>query len=283
MSSLSLHSLPSSRGGPRRVRVAGLALVLGLALIPSLGGLGAAAAQNRAAGGQCVACHARLPEASGVGHGFTAWRASRHGAAGVGCESCHGGNAAAADKATAHRGVVRSSDTASAVYFRRIPDTCGRCHASEAGYFRSSVHFARLRGDGHGPNCVTCHGAMATSVLTPERVLGTCSACHSATGVAAVGKSREAAQVLALVRVTNLFYGVVATAVAGRGGPARTLLDDADRHLAAAAEVWHSFRLDSATARLGAARADLVNAWVALGHPAPSDTRVRRTPGRGPR
>jgi len=283
MSPLSLHSQPPSRGGLRPVRTAGLALVLGLALVPGLGGFRAASAQNRAAGGQCVACHSRVPEATGVGHGFTAWRGSRHGAAGVGCESCHGGNAAAVDQAAAHRGVVRSSDTASAVYFRRIPDTCGRCHASEAGYFRSSVHFARLRSDGHGPNCVTCHGAMATSVLTPERVLGTCSACHSTAGVAAVGKSREAAQVLGLVRATNILYDVVSASAGARGGRARTLLGDADRHLAAAAEVWHSFRLDSAAARLGAAREDLVNAWVALGHPAPSDTRARRTPGRGPR
>ena len=273
----SLHPSSVSRGGPWRVRAAVLALVL-----LGVSG-GAATAQNRA-GGQCVACHARLPEATGVGHGFTAWRGSKHAAAGVGCEACHGGNAAATDKVAAHRGVVRSTDTASAVYFRRIPDTCGRCHASEAGYFRSSVHFARLRSDGHGPNCVTCHGAMATSVLSPERVLGTCSACHSAAGVAPVGKSREAAQVLGLVRATNILYDVVSASAGARGGRARTLLDDADRRLAAAAEVWHSFRLDSATARLGTAREDLVNAWVALGHPAPSDTRVRRMPpGRGPR
>jgi hypothetical protein len=278
------HSfLPSrSREGPWRVRVAGLVLVAGLALLPGAAGPPAASAQNRA-GDQCVACHERLPETTGVGHGFTAWRASRHGAAGVGCEACHGGNPAATNSAEAHVGVVRSSDPASTVYFRRIPDTCGRCHASEAGYFRSSVHYARLRSDGRGPNCVTCHGSMATSVLTPELVLRTCSACHSATGVAAVGKSREAAQVLGLVRATNLLYEVISASAGARSGRARTLLRDADRHLAAAAEVWHSFRLDSATARLDAARADLVSAWVALGHPVPSDTRTRPTPGRRPR
>jgi hypothetical protein len=281
MPPLTIHPRSPSRGGSWRGRAASLALGLVL-VVAGPGGPPPAAAQTRPAS-QCVACHARLPEASGVGHGFTAWRGSRHGAAGVGCEACHGGNAAATDKAAAHRGVVRSGDTASAVFFRRIPDTCGRCHASEAGYFRSSVHFARLRSDGHGPNCVTCHGAMATSVLTPERVLETCSACHSATGVAPVGKSREAAQVLGLVRATNILFDVVAASAGARGGRARILLDDADRHLAAAAEVWHSFRLDSATARLGAARTDLVGAWVALGHPAPSDTRARRMPGRGPR
>jgi hypothetical protein len=261
----------SWRASATAVLVAALALA---AAVPAL-------AQQRTAS-RCVECHARLPDASNVGHGFAAWRGSRHAAAGVGCEACHGGNAAAGAAQLAHRGVVRSGDTASTLYFSRIPATCGRCHAAEAGYFRSSVHFARLRSDGHGPNCVTCHGAMATSVLTPELVLGTCSACHSPTGVAPVGKSREAAQVLALVRAENVLFDIVATS-AQRGGAgaarARTRLADAERHLSAAAEVWHSFRLDSAAVRLNSARADLVAAWVALGNPAPQETRVRRTPG----
>jgi hypothetical protein len=258
----------------------GLALLLATALAVS------ARAQARPAAhpSQCVTCHARLPASSGAGHGFAAWRGSPHAAAGIGCEACHGGNPAATNPAEAHRAVVRSGDTASTVFFARIPDTCGRCHAAEAGYFRTSVHYARLRSDGHGPNCVTCHGSMATTVLTPERVLGTCSACHSAGGVAPIGKSREAAQVLALVRATNILYDVVSASAGARaaGTPtrARTLIGDAERHLAAAAEVWHSFRLDSAGARLAAARGDLVGAWVALGHAAPRETGVR-TPARG--
>lgn len=269
----------TSGGWLVRVLAPGLALLLGA-------GSASAQARRAPAPGQCVTCHARLPETSGAGHGFAAWRGSPHAKAGVGCEACHGGNPAAASAAEAHRGVVRSGDTASTVFFARIPATCGRCHAAEAAYFRSSVHYARLRSDGHGPNCVTCHGSMATTVLTPERVLGTCSACHSAAGVASVGKSREAAQVLALVRATSVLYDVVSTSAGARaaGTPARarTLIADAQRHLAAAAEVWHSFRLDSAAARLGAARGDLVGAWVALGHPAPRETGVR-TPARGPR
>ena len=273
----------SPRGRLPHVLAFAFALLLGAA-----GASGARAQARRApAPGQCVACHARLPESTGAGHGFAAWRGSPHAAAGVGCEACHGGAPAAATAAAAHRGVVRSGDTASTVFFARIPDTCGRCHAAEAGYFRSSVHYARLRSDGHGPNCVTCHGSMATTVLTPERVLGTCSACHSAGGVAPVGKSREAAQVLALVRATNILYGVVASSAgashgAGNAARARALIGDAARHLAAAAEVWHSFRLDSAAARLGAARGDLVDAWVALGHPAPRETGLRAN-ARGPR
>jgi hypothetical protein len=232
---------------------------------------------------RCVGCHSRQSETSGAGHGFAAWRLSRHAAAGVTCEACHGGNAGAADEREAHQGVSRSSDRASRVYFTRVPDTCGRCHAAEAAYFRSSIHYARLQSDGHGPNCVTCHGSMATRILTPDSVLITCSACHAPGGVAPVGKSREAAQVLALVRAENMLFDIVSTAVSSShaapgAARARILLDNSERHLLAAAEVWHSFRLDSATARLGDARETLSAAWMALGHPKPREGQLYRPP-----
>jgi hypothetical protein len=232
---------------------------------------------------QCVTCHQGLPERSQAGHGFAAWRQSPHAAAGVGCEACHGGDPAAADRLAAHRGVLASSDRASSVYYSTIPTTCGRCHAAELGYFRASAHFTRLRTDGRGPNCVTCHGAMATSVLSADQVLGTCSACHVAGGVAPLDRARESAPVLALVRAEADLYHVVATAAAeapaARRARASAALERARRNLAAAAEVWHSFHLDSATRRLAAARADLLGAWSALGKtPPPSRATPRLRP-----
>jgi hypothetical protein len=124
---------------------------------------------------------------------------------------------------------------------------------------------------------------MATSVLTPERLLTTCSACHIEGGVAAPEKAREASRVLALVRAENILYDIVSTdAVARRGsrGGARAaiLLGDAERHLSAAAEVWHSFRLDSAAARLAEARQTIVEAWQALGHSAPRESGIGSVP-----
>ena len=241
----------------------------------------AAPAQAQRPRSSCVECHSRQSEASGAGHGFAAWRGSRHAAVGVTCDACHGGNPAAQNPDSAHQGVSRSSDQTSRVFFTRVPETCGRCHAAEAGYFRSSIHYARLQSDGRGPNCVTCHGSMATRILMPDSVLGTCSACHAAGGVAPVGKAREAAQVLALVRSENILFDIVSTAASSsRAAPgaarARVLLQDAERHLLAAAEVWHSFRLDSATARLGDARELLADAWAALGHPKPREAQLFR-------
>ncbi len=265
----------ATRGEVMGTRAVIAALVLVLA-VPAWAT--AQRAQNR-----CVTCHSTQSEASGAGHGFASWRGSRHAAAGVTCDACHGGNAAAADAAVAHQGVSRSTDQASRVFFTRVPDTCGRCHAAEAGYFRSSIHYARLQGDGHGPNCVTCHGSMATRILQSDSVLGTCSACHATNGVAPVGKSREAAQVLALVRAENILFDIVsnaATSSRAAAGSARSriLLGNAERHLHAAAEVWHSFRLDSATARLADSRTTLIGAWVALGHPAPREGQIYHSP-----
>ncbi len=269
-------------GGPgvwRSVRPVWLLAALALVGVPSPG------RAQQAPSSSCVSCHARQSEASGAGHGFAAWQSSPHSAAGVGCESCHGGNPAASDTAAAHRGVRPSSDQASPVFFTRIPNTCGRCHAAEVAYFRTSLHYARLETDGRGPNCVTCHGSMATKVLTPERLLGTCSACHTEGGVAPPEKAREAGRVLALVRAENILYDVVsAEAAAHRGTRAGTraaiLLGDAERHLSAAAEVWHTFRLDSAAARLEEARQTMVEAWEALGHPAPRESGIGSVPTR---
>ncbi len=234
----------------------------------------------------CVGCHSLQSGTTEAGHGFAAWKRSPHAVAGVTCEACHGGDPASQDRVESHKGISPSSDPASRVYFSRVPATCGQCHAAEAAYFRTSIHYARLQSDGHGPNCVTCHGSMATRILTADSVLVTCSACHAAGGVAPVGKAREAAQVLALVRAENILFDIVTASAATARAPgtarARIRLDEARRHLLAAAEVWHSFRLDSATARLGEAREALSDAWTALGHPRPREGELYR-PARAPR
>lgn len=257
--------------GEGRVRIS-VACLVGTMMVAPLAGPAAAQQASR-----CVSCHQTLPAASQAGHGFAAWRGSPHAAARVGCEACHGGDATAEDRDAAHRGVVASSSRASPLYYTRIPSTCGRCHSAELGYFRASVHNARLERDGRGPNCVTCHGAMATSILSAEQVLGTCSACHSPGGSAPVDRARESAPVLRLISTETMLHEVVSAvaeqAPARRRLEAQRLLGSAARNLSAAAEVWHSFRLDSAAARLGAAQADIVTAWTALGYPAPREGR----------
>jgi len=268
---------PRTAYGSSRILVAAATLLL-------LAGVTASRAQTPRSN-QCVTCHQGLPDRSQAGHSFAAWRQSRHATSGVTCDACHGGDATATDTARAHRGIARSGDRSSPLFYTQIPTTCGRCHVSELGYFRSSLHFTRLRTDGRGPNCVTCHGAMATSVLTPEDVRATCSACHTPGGAAPEDRARESAPILALVRAETMLYNAVSTAANGASSSHRrnasAPLASARRNLAAAAEVWHTFRLDTASARLSAARTDLGTAWTALGYHAPLESSLRSESGSG--
>lgn len=136
---------------------------------------GTAAAEGK---GSCVDCHQRLPASAAASHDFADWRKSPHAAAGVNCEACHGGDAAAKDKAAAHKGLLRSTDPKSPIYFTNIPQTCGACHDAEFKAFQMSAHFKELQSSGKGPNCVTCHGSMANVVLGPREMETTCALCH---------------------------------------------------------------------------------------------------------
>ena len=55
-----------------------------------------------------------------------------------------------------------------------------------------------LQRSGKGPNCETCHGSMATTVLTYGNLDETCSLCH--------GKPEQAAKALSLIRSAKNLY-----------------------------------------------------------------------------
>ncbi len=126
----------------------------------------------------CSVCHAKAPETQTTAHTYADWKISVHGKAGIGCQACHGGDAAAAAMAAAHRGMRPSVDSDSAVYFTRIPETCGACHAAEFSAFKKSRHASELARTGKGPNCVTCHGSMASRIIEARDMEMTCTLCH---------------------------------------------------------------------------------------------------------
>ena len=129
---------------------------------------------------QCVVCHQKVSgkETSGPVHTFAEWQKSVHAKSGVACDACHGGDPAAKDKTRAHALVARSTMVGSRIYFDKIPETCGACHAKEFSGFKSSAHYKALQNSGRGPNCVTCHGSMAARVMTPRDMETLCSVCH---------------------------------------------------------------------------------------------------------
>lgn len=132
----------------------------------------------------CVACHFKLPQGSFIGAKAHGWKGSVHEMHGVTCDKCHGGDPSASTEAEAHKGVLGSSNPESRVYYKNVPETCGQCHGAELFEFRKSLHYRNLESTGKGPECVTCHGSMIVTVLTPGDIAAVCERCHNRTGLA---------------------------------------------------------------------------------------------------
>ena len=151
----------------------------------------------------CISCHRNADEGY-LRKPVAAWPTDVHAAAGLGCESCHGGDPrvrmkdpdewseAAMDPA---KGFKPAPDRKS------IPQFCARCHADAAymkrfdpqarvdqyAEYRSSVH-GRLnaKGDPNPATCVDCHGTHGIRpVSSPQssvyatNVPKTCAKCHA--------------------------------------------------------------------------------------------------------
>jgi formate-dependent nitrite reductase cytochrome c552 subunit len=140
--------------------------------------------QVMASQSSCVRCHSQqrfLVTHPRLYHYFLNWKDSIHAQEGVTCVDCHGGNPKASSMRRAHAG-KGPGGVMSAVNYKNIPATCAKCHSEVADSFRKSVHYRHLVAKGQerqGPNCVTCHGAMNTSVLNVNDVKAACARCHN--------------------------------------------------------------------------------------------------------
>lgn len=201
----------------------------------------------------CVSCHRGLTVT--VGHTFADWEGSSHARAGVACQDCHGGDATKSQLEQAHQGVRSSRDPESPLYFTRLPQTCGNCHSAEWQLFQQSVHYAQLRESGRGPNCVTCHGAMATTVLKPTELATTCSACHNPRLASRPEEPIKARFALTLMTQVQEHLDVVEQFIATRKGQtdlsqAEALLAQARQALQRARQEWHLFIVDRVEEKL---------------------------------
>lgn len=163
---------------------------------PSGGPVGPAATDGAVAPGSgCVGCHERIDNEQ---HDIAeAWRASVHGAAGITCADCHGGDPDS-DEVT----VAMSA----AAGFQGVPDRtetvelCGTCHSNvermrqyqiptdQYAKYRSSVHGEQLFGknDTRVAICSDCHGSHdvkkasdPTAKVYPLNVPNLCASCHA--------------------------------------------------------------------------------------------------------
>ncbi|HEU4334905.1 MAG TPA: cytochrome c3 family protein [Candidatus Eisenbacteria bacterium] len=147
--------------------------------------------------GMCGVCHSeiRVKYEKGV-----------HNREGIGCTSCHGGNAAAITVATAHTGGYRGLPAR-----RTIPALCASCHADVAkmrfynlpsdqyALYQTSQHGIHLaQGDANAAVCTDCHGPHEIrppddpqSSVFPRNIPNTCGKCHGTPSFQARYKKKE--------------------------------------------------------------------------------------------
>jgi predicted CXXCH cytochrome family protein len=157
-----------------------------------------ASAQPAPAVNTCLTCHAMLTDTRLTTPAALFAGSDIHRERGFACADCHGGDAAAGDKARAHdpakgfKGAPRGQAQIAA---------CARCHSDaelmrryapkqrvdQATEYATSVHGKQLAA-GHGDvaTCASCHGPHgirqvrdAKSPVFPTNVAATCAACHA--------------------------------------------------------------------------------------------------------
>lgn len=199
----------------------------------------------------CVQCHSRLPTSNFLGVKSHSWAGSVHQKNEVTCDQCHGGNPAAAKEKEAHAGVLGSRDPQSRVYYKNIPTTCGKCHDAEFSKFSESQHYRMLETSGQGPECVTCHGSMVISILTPDNIIPVCERCHNDGMAIQPYIPQKAKAVLLLLQESKalldanekLYHPAEGSVEARHMRDARTSLHSAKME-------WHKFDLDKITGHL---------------------------------
>lgn len=160
-------------------------LGLGVLLLVLAGGAAFGPGLLQAEEDSCVWCHKR-PEFKVTNKKlfdyYQQWEHSLHAQAGITCVECHGGNSESRDKEKAHGAKrIGASERTSPVFYQNIPRTCAQCHEDVYDNYRKSNHFKHLTGKDQeqGPNCVTCHASVNTTVLNVNTVRETCQLCHN--------------------------------------------------------------------------------------------------------
>ena len=230
------------------------------ALVAAVGLVVGVCASAAAQPSRCADCHYASPISSSASH-LIMWDRSPHGRAGVGCESCHGGDASTFDQLFAHRGMLPSSVASSPVNVLNLPATCGGCHAGPYVAFRDSWHFQMQRaGDERAPTCSTCHGGVLAYRLSPKEFGKQCAACHGPKGIAPRPDRPEDARLLlenisaARVQLADARALIRKTVEKSRRAAFEEAARQAEVPLVEATRNIHRFVFDAARDRLDVAR-----------------------------
>lgn len=203
-----------------------------------------------AAANSCETCHSALGDQPAAGRAYLEWKGTAHAKSGVTCDKCHGGDSAKDLVAGAHQGMLGPANPASPVSVENIPQLCGKCHLPQLNEFLRSKHYKAIRAGNHkvhGPTCVTCHGSMHTSVLSPENVAETCRQCHNPGSGLSQRVPEEAHATLGLIfyaKNTIQWSSEFLQMAKNRGcsvAKAASVLQKAERQYEVSKIKWHSF------------------------------------------
>lgn len=197
----------------------------------------------------CITCHEDVT-AKKASDNYQRWSDSVHSSYFVTCDACHGGNPNVNSQAEAHSSLKNVTDPQSPIYFKNIPETCGKCHETELEHFKNTMHYQRLRADSSAPSCATCHKPHSFKVLKASELSPLCSVCHNEKDQATSANVPVDAK-FALEMATELQNEIVAAEKSiseakakGRDvSLAQNDLDKATDVLKDVPSLWHSFNL----------------------------------------
>jgi len=209
----------------------------------------AGAVELDALNNSCITCHENLT-AKNVSVNYQRWSDSVHSSYFVTCDACHGGNPNVNSQAEAHFSLKRVTDPESPIYFKNVPETCGKCHETELEHFKNTMHYQRLRSESSAPSCATCHKPHSFKVLKASELSPLCSICHNDKDQAASANVPVDAK-LALEMATELQNEIVTAKSSLSEAKAKGMdvslaqneLDKATIVLKDVPSLWHSFNL----------------------------------------
>ncbi len=181
---------------------------------------------------------------------FQQWSDSIHSKYYVTCDVCHGGDPDVKTEQGAHAAIKNINDPNSTIYFKNIPDTCGKCHAEELDHFKNTMHYQRLRAESRSPSCVTCHQPHTFKVLKASELTTLCSVCHNPKDqIAAANVPKDAKQALEMQKEFLGDFLKAKDSVArakAKGMDVSTAQADLDKAQAVMNDIpslWHGFNL----------------------------------------
>jgi hypothetical protein len=181
---------------------------------------------------------------------FQQWSDSGHSSYFVTCDECHGGNPDINTEVGAHSEMKNITDPQSPIYFKNIPETCGKCHIQELEHFKNTMHYQRLRAESRAPSCVTCHQPHSFKVLKASELTPLCSVCHNAKDqIAAANVPKDATLALEKANELQDEISTVRNSISeakANGKDVVSAQNDLDKAMSVMKDVpllWHSFNL----------------------------------------